>query len=631
MEGGVCVVPKGVPNGKRRTSEATKRLILDGIASGHTIVEACRLAGRSAATYERYRRIDPQFSLEVDRLRLAAREGFTPGQMDPGTFEEFSQQYLFQQVFPHMLNVVDLIEGRDPRWIPDAMTFERNEPDLGIVNMPPEHGKSTTLTVNYVTYRIIKDPDVRIIIISKTKDLARKFLRAIKDRLTHPRYAELQRAFGPPGGYKGDTWSQDMIYLSAEARGGGDPHPTVEARGIRSHIYGSRADLIIMDDCVDMTNAHEHAKQIDWIQSEVLSRISASGMCLVVGTRLAPRDLYVELRNPQLYPDEQNPWTYLSMPAVLRFTEDPEDWETLWPRSNEPEAGAKGDMLVAGDDGLYPKWDGKRLWRKRARMSPVTWARVYQQQQVAEDTVFDPDAVRAAVNGNRLTGPIPRGQNGNRLNGMEGLVVVAGLDPAMAGHTAAVCIGLDPQTQKRYVLDVSNRQAMTPDQIRTLIADWTGKYGIAEWRIEKNAFQSMLTQDREVRESIASYGAVLREHFTGANKWDSDFGVASMSTLFAGWEDNRQLIELPSTYRSEGVKSLIEQLVTWMPDVPKGHKTDCVMALWFAELACRDRVQAFSAFGKGHLRNKWSTPWDKSRQATVNLYDAEAAMWQNVV
>ena len=141
----------------------------------------------------------------------------------------------------------------------------------------------------------------------------------------------------------------------------------------------------------------------------------------------------------------------------------------------------------------------------------------------------------------------------------------------------------------------------------------------------------MLTQDREVRESIAAHGAILREHFTGSNKWDADFGVASMSTLFAGWKDERQLIELPSTQRSEGTKALVEQLVTWMPDVPKGHKTDCVMALWFAELACRDRIQALSAFGRSHVRNRWSTKYDRSKQTSVNLYDPDVAMWQNVV
>lgn len=173
---------------------------------------------------------------------------------------------------------------------------------------------------------------------------------------------------------------------------------------------------------------------------------------------------------------------------------------------------------------------------------------------------------------------------------------------------------------------------MTPDAIRELISSWTVKYGITEWRIEKNAFQSMLTQDREVREILARNGAQLREHFTGVNKWDTDFGVASMTTLFYGWEDKRALIELPSTQRAEGVKALVEQLVTWAPDVPKGHKTDAVMALWFAELACRDRIMAASSYGKSHLKNSFLTRYDRKQQKTFNLADAEAeGLWQPVM
>jgi hypothetical protein len=415
-----------------------------------------------------------------------------------------------------------------------------------------------------------------------------------------------------------------MIYISADSRDSGEKDPTVQALGIRGHIYGARADLIIMDDCVDLSNAHEYEKQIDWIQSEVVSRISASGMLLVVGTRLAAKDLYLELREPTRYPDETSPWSYLSMPAVLEFKDDPKDWVTLWPKSNVPEPGAKGDMLEPDGEGLFPKWDGIRLSKKRNRMQPRTWALVYMQQRVLEDSIFHPDALRAAINGQRLTGLIPRGMAGCRPEGMDGLLVVAGLDPAMAGFTAATVIGLDISTQKRYVLDVSNKQGMTPDGIRELIKDWTGKYGIVEWRIERNAFQSMLTQDREVREFLASRGCILREHTTGTNKWDSDFGVASLSMLFAGWQDGVQLIELPSTARSEAVKSLVEQLVTWHPDAPKTQKTDCVMSLWFTELACRDRVQAYTGAGRRFANNPFLTPWDRERQQVVSLLDYEA-------
>ena len=62
---------------------------------------------------------------------------------------------------------------------------------------------------------------------------------------------------------------------------------------------------------------------------------------------------------------------------------------------------------VPGPDGLYEKWSGARLYSKRSRMTPTLWSRVYQQQQVAEDTVFDPADVRGCTNGSRFAGLIP--------------------------------------------------------------------------------------------------------------------------------------------------------------------------------------------------------------------------------
>lgn len=623
--------------GKKRTDlPALKREVLKQIAAGNTIEQAMRTVNRSPKTYEAWKRNDANFSSAVDQIRNRQKglhKDDLPGmpqaveQEDFPSFAEFSGKYLKATVFPHMQNAIDLLEGREPSWIHPSMVYEKGEPDLAIINYPPEHGKSTTLTVNYLTYRLVKDPNTRIIVISKTQAMARKFLYSIKQRLTHPAYAEMQNTFGPPEGYDHDaeSWSQDMIYLTGDSRDSGEKDPSVQALGIRGHVFGARADVIVLDDGVDLQNAHEYEKQIDWIQSEVVSRISASGMLLAVGTRLAPKDLYQELRDPTRYPDEESPWTYLSMPAVLEFHDDPKDWVTLWPQSNTPEIGAKGEMAEQDEHGLYPKWDGPRLAKKRKRMQPRAWATVYMQQQVHEDAIFHPDAVRAAVNGNRVQGVMPKNMANCRAQGMEGLIVVAGMDPAMAGFTAATVIGLDPVTQMRHVLGVHNQQGMTPDQIRELIKDWTGRYGISEWRIEKNAFQSMLTQDREVREFLNMRGCVLREHQTNSNKWDSDFGVASMSMLFAGHEDKRQLIELPSTHGSEGTKALIEQLVTWHPAAPKTQKTDCVMALWFTELACRDKVSYLTGFSRNHQKSSmFHTPWDQQGQTTYNLLDAEA-------
>lgn len=604
-------------------SDAIKKQIIEFLMEGYSVQKAMDAVGRSVKTYEYYRKTDPDFALQIDKVRSMTQRGeLQTGTVELPPFEEFSEKYLGVKVFTHQKHWVDLLEGQTPSDVHPAITYEPGDPDLLIVNTPPEHAKSTTITVNYAVYQICRNPNIRILIVSKTQAMAQKFLLSIKNRLTHPRYQDLHLAFGPPGGFEknSDSWKQDLIYLSSEARNSGEKDPTVQAIGIRGHIYGARADLIIMDDCVDHTNAHEYEKQIDWIQSEVMSRIDYDGgKLLVVGTRLRPKDLYSELRDPMRYPDETSPWTYFAQPAVLEFKDDPKDWTTLWAKTNMPPVSGKG---VPDENGLYTKWDGEALNKKRSRMSPNLWAMVYQQQQVHEDSAFPAEAIKGVINGARNIGYIPKGKAGVRAEGMDGLIVVAGLDPAMAGYTAAVCLAIDIANQKRYLLDVSNVQGMKPDAIRDLIKDWTDKYGVSEWRVEKNAFQAMLTQDREVREYLTGRGAILKEHHTGNNKWDTDFGVASLTTLFHGYEDGTNLIEFPSTHMSEGLKALIEQLVTWYPDAPKSQKTDCVMAFWFAELAARERIANATYFARTHAQaSMFHTRYDKSRQITVNLSD----------
>jgi hypothetical protein len=604
-------------------SDAIKRQIIEFLMEGYSVQRAMDAVGRSVKTYEYYRKTDQEFSTQVDKVRsMTARGEINGARGEVPPFPEFSEKFLGTKVFKHQEHWIDLLEGREPSDVHPAITHEPGSPDLIIINTPPEHAKSTTITVNYAVYRICQNPNIRIMVVSKTQAMAQKFLLSIKNRLTHPKYQDLQLTFGPPGGFQkgSDSWKQDLIYLSSESRDSGEKDPTVQAIGIRGHIYGARADLIIMDDCVDHTNAHEYERQIDWIQSEVMSRIdNDGGRLLVIGTRLRPKDLYSELRDEARYPDETSPWTYFAQPAVLEFDEDPEKWVTLWAKTNIAPVSGNGEP---DENGLYDKWTGPALNKKRSRISPNLWAMVYQQQQVHEDAAFPTAAVKGVINGARNFGIIPRGKNGVRYNGMDGLIVVAGLDPAGSGYTAAVCLAIDVSTQKRYLLDVSNKAAMKPDEIRELIKGWTDKYKISEWRVEKNAFQTMLTQDREVREYLSSRGAILREHHTGQNKWDTNFGVASLTTLFYGWEDGKALIEFPSTHASEGIKTLIEQLVTWYPDAPKSQKTDTVMAFWFAELGVRDRVASATNFFKSHNRmNMFHTKYDESRQITVNLND----------
>ena len=605
----------GLSHHLKGESAKKKKNFLTAIANGMTVNAAAEVAGVKADTVKYWVKSDDQFRLELDDAKVKrdnVRAGSDTADKFNISFEDFSQDYLEMKVFPHQQNFISLLEKGEPAWVHDSMVYEPATRNRVLINIPPEHAKSTTITVNYSTYRIALDPNVRIIIVSKTLYKAREFVYAIKQRLSHPRWSKLQKTYGPDGGWKddADTWKTDTVYLGAETRDSSEKDPTLQALGMGGQIYGARADLIILDDCITGANAHEWEKQIKWLQQEVITRLGKNGKLLVVGTRIASNDLYRELRNPEHWSGGKSPFTYLAMPAVLETHDDPKDWVTLWARSDRPWDG--DEDTTPDSDGLYQKWDGPTLFNRRSEVTPSTWAMVYQQQDVEDDSIFPPLAITGCVNGMRKVGPLsfkaPGHPNGGTFR------IVMGIDPAMSGATAAVIVAANVETNERYILDAINMTEPTPAKIRELIEEWTLKYQPNVVVAEKNAFQLFLTKDEAIRDFLSSRGIQFREHFTGNNKWDVDFGVASMAPLFGivregKFEKNSNLIHLPSTERSEGMKALINQLIIWKPDMKKKQASDMVMALWFTELVVREWLER-----KNYTQRYTSSRWHSVKQ-----------------
>jgi hypothetical protein len=379
--------------------------------------------------------------------------------------------------------------------------------------------------------------------------------------------------------------------------------------GIGQQIYGARADLIILDDVEDLNNAHQYAVHLDYIMQDVMTR---DAPLLVVGTRVAPVDLYSELMNPEHYDGEDSDWTYLSQPAILEPADDPKDWVTLWPRTDRPHSRHPG---VPDENGEWSKWDGERLSKLRRKIKPATWALVYMQQPTIEDSTFSIEAINA-VQEQRMRGVAVK---------CFSKYTVAGLDPAATGFTACTVLTADRDTGKRHLIDVFNKQVRN-EGLRQLIYDFTEKYDINEWRIERNAFQAFLTQDREINQFLASRGVRLKEHTTGSRtsgstvgKHDPNWGVSSLDVLFRGWEDKTALLTLPAMGQNEAYRQFKEQLVTWYPDAPKTQKTDLVMSFWFAELGCRDQLRHLGVKRQTHLDNPFLSENDLQNRTVINI------------
>lgn len=615
------VAKKGNLNHNRINLVEDKMKFLELVKLGWDPSEAMVKIGRKSDTLRQWIFRDKAFAADFESARQVA------GQLDVDRlggdkfnidFSTFSQEYLESKVFPHHQSWVDVVENREPSWVDPAMVYEKGSPRRLLINVPPEHAKSTILTVNYPLYRIAMNPNVQIVIVSQTQTRAKEFLYAIKQRLTEPQWTKMQTVYGPAEGWKdtADQWRDDRIYIKRESE---RKDPTVQAIGMGQQIYGTRADLIILDDVITTSNAHEWEKQLNWLQKMVITRLGATGMLMIVGTRVASIDLYKELRNPDHWSGGKSPFTYMAMPAVLEFADKPEDWRTLWPRSDRPWDGAEDELATPDENGLYPKWDGKQLFERRSEVGAHTWALVYQQQDVEEDAIFPPISVYGSVNKQRRPGLIdPKKVGHPKLS--DSTYIIMGLDPAMSGKTGAIMYAVDQRTQMRYVLDVFNMVDPTPGKIRALMEDWIDRYHPNELRIEINAHQKSYALDEELRMWLGSKGVAMRSHFTGKNKWDTSFGVAGMSGLFGTFEDNKHdgnnLIELPSHENNEHVKALINQLITWKADTKS--PTDLVMALWFCEIRAKEMLQ-HGQYQKSHLHNRYASRRSLGQRGSVNL------------
>lgn len=604
-------------------AEAQER-ILGMIQDGFKVKEAVAAVGRTEATYLDWMKgkneADIKFRDSIKEIREGQAEERETGRPPVPDFDEFCRDWLHQPLHAHQLRMWDVIEGRTPRDLHDSMTYRPGYLNRVLVNLPPDHAKTTTFSVNYIVWQIHKDPNVRVVIMSQGRGLAARILGEIKHKLTSPVYRPMHMRFAPrhPDGTTGwkdpdSSWTNDAIYVMGK---GTDQNkvrdPTVQVLGLSGQIYGTRADIIILDDAVTTKNAGEIEKQMILLDREIESRLPSEqqggGLLLILGTRIAPVDLYRTLLDVE-DGDGEPVWTYLRQPAVLDYGNgDSASWTTLWPE----------------------QYSGKSLARRKR---DISWNLVYQQLNVNSDMTFSVQAVDASLNKLRFPGPMTKAGIGHRENGMEGLYIVAGLDPAANGNTAMIVAGLDRDGEKRYILDGFNKENCTAQQMLDQMRKFTDMYGIHEWVIERNAVQRFIAQEPHIVQFMRTRGARITEHYTTANKRDADWGIQTMAPLFEScgvpdennpsgrWKRTPEtaLIELPSPRQNEWVNDLIQQLTIWQPDgMAQLAKTDLVMALWFTHIAF-SRILQRSRKHQTHLNTPFMTPHARKRQQVISL------------
>ena len=144
-----------------------------------------------------------------------------------------------------------------------------------------------------------QNPDIRIALVTKSGEKAQDLLNRIKRYLTDPNlYKDCERNLIEDfNGFKsqksdGFSWSKDQITI--RQRESGERDPTIQALSVGKQIYGSRLDLLILDDSLTLENQQTdiRRRRIDeWFTQEARSR-AQRGQTVVNGTRIHPLDNY---------------------------------------------------------------------------------------------------------------------------------------------------------------------------------------------------------------------------------------------------------------------------------------------------------------------------------------------------
>jgi len=193
-----------------------------------------------------------------------------------------------------------------------------------VINIPPRHMKSLTVSVFWPAWRWTFEPELRFLTFSHDQDLANRDATKSRDVIRSPWYRERW----PHVELKGDV---NRVSRYENTRTG---------HRIAEHVRGGTGeggDVIIIDDpheAEKVLSDVERPKVLRWHSNTVASRFNdpSKGVQVLVMQRLHEGDLTGHVL-------EQEGWTHLCLPArfdrkhPFRWPDDPrtEDGELLWP------------------------------------------------------------------------------------------------------------------------------------------------------------------------------------------------------------------------------------------------------------------------------------------------------------
>ena len=187
-------------------------------------------------------------------------------------------------------------------------TIQDRDIKSGLIIAPRNSAKSTCWAKVAVLWLLGTNPDLRIVIVSRTSALAKTDMRFIRLNIeSNDRVAEVFPAQELGGTVYGlaesSPWGEDQLTVKNNRR---DGVPSVYAVGLGGSISGIRADVIIVDDLIDQNNVmteSQRSKIDEFWDTVVTPTLNPGGRIFCIGTRYHAKDFYSRLLEDPMYKD----------------------------------------------------------------------------------------------------------------------------------------------------------------------------------------------------------------------------------------------------------------------------------------------------------------------------------------
>jgi len=306
-----------------------------------------------------------------------------------------------------------------------------------MLTLAPRNSAKTTCISKVAPIWLLGDnPELRLLIVSKTSTLSKMNTLSIKQQIeSNPRVREVFPDLIPSS-----PWGGERLMVQNNRL---DGIPSVSAVGLHGSITGRRADIIILDDLVDKETVYtenQRDKSVAWYKEVVVPVLDPQGRIFAIATRWHLKDIYSLWISSGL-------WTVSTLTA---FELDEEEI-VIDPKTKEPIS-------------YWPeRWSTQSLLDLKEELGSLVFNCLY---------LANPSGYEGLIfKGAWLTHYNPLDHNWEILR--KNLLIYQGVDPSIsespsANYTSIVTIGVDPRQLDVYLLDVWAEKMDFPKQVKAM-------------------------------------------------------------------------------------------------------------------------------------------------------------------